>query len=153
MDISLGTPQGAPVSEGATLRGTVPTEMSLLLNQAIAVSENMNSSLTRFESLVSRIQSGDGTFAKLLSDAALYTNLDQATNNVSEFVGELNQGDGLLPQLLSKKEIAENVTQSTAWAAKWGQQTVQGEGTLGKLNTDPALFNRAERILESLETS
>lgn len=152
VDISLGTPQGTSVSEGATLTGTVPTEMSSLLNQAIAVSENMNSSLTRFESLVSRVQSGDGTLAKLLSDAALYTNLDQATNNVSEFVGELNEGDGLLPQLLSKQEIAENVTQSTAWAAKWGQQAVQGEGTLGKLNTDPALFNRAERILESLES-
>ena len=152
VDISLGTAQGAPVSEGATLRGTVPTEMSSLLNHAIAVSENMNSSLTRFESLVNRLQSGDGTFAKLLSDAALYANLDQATNNVSEFVGELNEGDGLLPQLLSKKEIAENVTQSTAWVAKWGEQTVQGEGTLGKLNTDPALFNRAERILESLES-
>ena len=152
VDISLGTPQGIPISEGATLNGTVPTEMSLLLNQAITVSENMNSSLTRFESLVSRLQSGNGTFAKLLSDAALYTNLDQATNSVSEFVGELNDGEGLLPQLLSKKEIAENVTQSTAWAAKWGKQTVQGEGTLGKLNADPALFNRAERILESLES-
>ena len=152
VDISLGTPQGVPVSEGATLKGTVPTEMSSLLNQAITVSENMNRSLARFESLVIRLQSGDGTFAKLLSDAALYTNLDQATNNVSEFIGELNEGDGLLPQLLSKKEIAENVTQSTAWAAKWGQQAVQGEGTLGKLNTDPALFNRAERILENLES-
>ena len=152
VDISLGTSQGAPVSEGATLKGTVPTEMSLLLNQAIVVSENMNSALTRFESLVNQLQSGDGTFAKLLSDAALYANLDQATNSVSELVGELNEGDGLLPQLLSRKEIAENVTQSTAWVAKWGQQTVQGEGTLGKLSTDPALFNRTERILVSLET-
>ncbi len=152
VDISLGTPHGSPVAQGATLRGTVPTEMSLLLNQAVVVSENMNSSLTRFESLVSRLQSGEGTFAKLLSDAALYASLDQATSSVSELVGELHEGDGLLPQLLSKEEIAENVTQSTAWVAKWGQQTVQGEGTLGKLNTDPSLFDRAERILASLES-
>ena len=151
VDISLGMPQGTPVSEGVTLRGTIPTEMSILLNQAVVVSENMNNSLTRFESLVNRLQSGDGTFARLLSDAALYANLDRATNGVSELVGELNEGNGLLPQLLSKREIAENVTQSTAWVAKWGQQAAQGEGTLGKLSTDPALFNRTERILESLE--
>lgn len=151
VEISLGTREGTPVTEGAVLAGVAPVEMPVVLNRAIAVSENLNSFLARFESLVDRLQSGGGTFAKLLIDPSLYTSLNQATTGVSDLVGELNEGRGLLPQLLSEEELAENVTQSTAWAAKWGQQAVQGEGTLGKLSTDPALFNRAERILKSLE--
>ncbi|MCZ6681198.1 MAG: MlaD family protein [Candidatus Poribacteria bacterium] len=151
VDISLGTSKGAPVAEGATLAGVAPVGLPIILNRAIAVSENLNSSLARFESLVDRIQSGDGTLAKLLTDPGLYTNLNHATGGISDVVGELKDGQGLLSQLLSEEELAENIAQSAAWAAKWGQQVTQGEGTLGKLSTDPALFDRAERILKSLD--
>jgi len=152
VEISLGTAKGVPVMEGTTLSGTVPVDMPIVLSQAIEVSKNMNSFLSRFESLLNRMQSGDGTFAKLLMEPSFYTTLNKATDSLSNLVGELKDGRGLLPQLLSEEQFAADMKQSAAWTAQWGKQLTQGKGTLGKLSTDPALFNRTERVLKNLET-
>ena len=152
VEISLGTAKGVAVMEGITLAGSVPVDMPIVLGRAIEVSKNMSSFLSRFESLLDRMQSGDGTFAKLLLEPSFYTTLNQATNGISDLVGELKDGRGLFPQLLSEEQFAEDVKQSAVWTAEWGQQLTQGKGTLGKLSTDPALFDRAERVLRNLET-
>lgn len=158
IEISLGTSAGTLVAAGDTLPSMPPMEATVVLNQIVAVSNSMNSFLNRFESLVSQLQIGDGTFAQLLKDGKIYQNLNQATQGVSHLMSNLNEGEGLLPQLLSDGELAENVTQSAASTAVWGKNVANGEGTLGKLSTDAALFNQAlafttkgDRVLENLE--
>ena len=159
IEISLGTSEGALVTDGDTLSSIAPMEAAVVLSQIMALSDSMNSFLNRFESLVNQLQVGDGTFARLLKDGKIYQNLNQATQGVSHLMSNLNEGHGLLPQLLSDGELAEHVTQSAASTAAWGKQVTGGEGTLGKLSTDAALYNQAlalatngDRVLENLET-
>ena len=159
IEISLGTLKGISVTSGVTLAGVAPIDiMPVALNQAIAVGERMNSFLTRFEHLIVQMESGNGTFAKLLGDAEFYTHLNRATEGASDLMGELNHGRGTIPQLLSEGQLAENIKQSAASTAVWSKQMAQGEGTLGKLSTDPELLNRMldlmtkwERVMTSLE--
>ena len=158
IEISLGTSESVPVADGGTLVGAMPKEASVVLDQVIALGNSTNSFLTKFERLVDRLQSGEGTFARLLADGEFYQNLNQATRGVSDLAANLNDGQGIATQLLSDEQLAENIAQSAASAALWGQQVTHGEGTLGKLSRDAALFNRAlalttkgERVLESLE--
>lgn len=147
IEVSLGTAKGSPITNGVTLAGIMPIEMPLVLNQAITVSESMNRFLNQFEGLADRLQSGEGTFSRLLRDAEFYENLNQTVHGTSQVVNTLNNGQGLIPQLLSEPQIAENVTKSTASLATVGQQMTQGEGTLGKLNTNPALFDQASDLM------
>lgn len=158
IEISLGTSEGALVSDGDTLSSIAPMEATVVLSQIMALSDNMNSFLNRFESLVNQLQVGNGTFAQLLKDGKIYQNMDQATQGVSNLMANLNEGNGLLPQLLSDGQLAEDVTQSAASTAAWGKQVANGAGTLGKLSTDAALFNQAltlaangDRALQNLE--
>jgi phospholipid/cholesterol/gamma-HCH transport system substrate-binding protein len=159
IEISLGTSEGALVADGDTLSSIAPMEATVVLNQIMALSNSMDSFLSRFESLVNQLQVGDGTFAQLLKDGKIYQSLNQATQGVSHLMSNLNAGQGILPQLLSDGQLAENITQSAASTAVWGKQVTNGEGTLGKLSTDAALFNQAltlatkgDRVLENLET-
>jgi len=84
------------------------------------------------------IRSGRGTVGKLLTDEALYNELQQFTRAARQVTEGLQQGKGTLGQLLNNPETAKQLQASVTNLAAITDKINKGEGSLGQLMNDPA---------------
>jgi phospholipid/cholesterol/gamma-HCH transport system substrate-binding protein len=56
-----------------------------------------------------RLNKGEGTAGKLVTDPALYNRLNSMAERLDKVVGELQQGQGTAGQLLHDRQLYENM--------------------------------------------
>jgi len=94
LEIYPGTPGSPLVRSGDVLIGKDPVPMEKL-------TDNLSKLTDSISGIVGRIEKGEGTIGKLLTDTSLYDNLE-------EFTTKLNKGEGTLGQLLTNDSIYKN---------------------------------------------
>ena len=57
---------------------------------------------------------GEGTAGKLMTDPALFNQLNAVTQSLNQLVTSLNSGDGTLGRLLKDKQLYENMNGAVA---------------------------------------
>jgi phospholipid/cholesterol/gamma-HCH transport system substrate-binding protein len=61
-----------------------------------------------------KINHGDGTVGKLMTDPALFNRLNSVTGRLDELVMKLSEGQGTAGQLLKDKQLYENMNKTVA---------------------------------------
>ena len=74
-----------------------------------AFSESLTAATTSIRQLTERINRGDGTVGKLMTDATLFNKLNAVTARLDDLVAKLNDGQGTAGQLLKDKRLYENM--------------------------------------------
>jgi phospholipid/cholesterol/gamma-HCH transport system substrate-binding protein len=157
VDITAGS--GKPIKEGDYIRLQSEEGLSALATNAKTTIEKLNS-------LLDKLNNGDGPAGRLISDKKMgedlqktVTNLRKSSDELTKVATELHNGKGLLPKLINDKSMADNTEQTIANLKKAAAETEtlmkqlnEGKGTLGKLNSDPALYNNLSKTLVSLDT-
>ena len=59
--------------------------------------------------LVDRLNRGEGTAGKLMTDPALFNNLNQVSSRFDALVAKLNEGEGTAGRLLKDQQLYENM--------------------------------------------
>ena len=67
--------------------------------------EDLNKTLVSMQSVLARIDNGEGTIGKLLKDASLYDNLDSASKELQLLLLDIKLHPARYRRILSKKEI------------------------------------------------
>jgi len=88
------------LTEGDVMTGETPVSVSQQM-------EKMNAFMEAAAKILQRIESGDGTLGKLLTDDTIY-------NDVEAIMSRLRNGDGTLGKLLVKEDIYDNVEEFTS---------------------------------------
>lgn len=112
---------------------------------------SLESASARIDRLAARVEKGEGTMGKLLSDDGrvdtIIENLEDASADVADFADSLNEGQGTLARLVHDDQFAEETLdgfrRSSTSIAAITSKINQGEGTLGKLVNDVALYDGA----------
>lgn len=105
---------------------------------------NVEAVAEKFNSVVSRIERGEGTVGKLLSsDETIYRDLKDTAASAKAISARLERGEGMLGKLLSSDDTLYNDLKDTAAAAKSiSTRLERGEGTVGKLlSSDEAVYD------------
>jgi phospholipid/cholesterol/gamma-HCH transport system substrate-binding protein len=157
VDITAGT--GKPVHEGDFIR--LETEEGLS-----ALASNAKTTITKLNSLLDKLNNGDGPAGRLISDKKMgddlektVVNLRKTTDDLTKVSADMSNGKGLLPKLIKDKSLADNTEQTIINLKKASAETEtlmkqinESKGTLGKLNSDPALYNNLTNTLRSLDS-
>jgi phospholipid/cholesterol/gamma-HCH transport system substrate-binding protein len=156
LDISRG--QGAEldwrsaVIEARVEAAAMETAGALLedLRQRIfPVLDDLQRGMRSFADAAGRLNSGEGTVGRLLTDDTLARQAEDATGRVNTILGTVNEATREVRVLTS----ALSGVQTTG--AGQGQGQARGRGQQGRNNTPdgslPALLRRADRTLASLE--
>ena len=61
------------------------------------------------QELTARLNRGEGTAGKLMTDDALFNRLNAVTSRFDELITRLNAGEGTAGQLLKDKQLYENM--------------------------------------------
>lgn len=157
----------------ATITGT-PEQPGVLDNLNAVLSENreaLSASMGNIRQITDKMNSGEGTLARLLNDREAYDSLiaavneiNQAAQNASTFTSEageivahIRSGEGTIGSLVYGEDLGQEIQAITANLRQMSERLVAGEGTLGRLLSDDSLYRdlqaviqRAERTLEGL---
>jgi len=188
ISISLGSPGSPALKDGDTVEGEVPPGLTDMIGEvknvaqsvqelAQSLNENQDRLLTNvngmiednratlqhtlenLDSITAKLDRGEGTFAKLLNDASLYTNASAVLADLQKVSDRLARGEGDLGRLVNSDgrlydDVRETVARLNTTVTNLEEISTQvrnGEGTLGRIVSDDSLYQDAQSAMRSLD--
>jgi phospholipid/cholesterol/gamma-HCH transport system substrate-binding protein len=139
-------PGGTPIKDwGYVKSGIAEGSIAQLTGQA-------SSGLKEAQLLVADLRKGRGTMGKLLTDEALYKDLDAFITSSERVAAAINNGHGTMGKLTNDPQLYNELNQSIANLNAITARVKNGEGSLGQLMNDPAFSKTLTQTTQNFET-
>ncbi len=115
---------------------------------------NLETTAQNLNTIIARVERGEGTVGKLLSDdETLYNNISDTVASAKNISSRLEKGEGTIGRLLSTNDtVYVDLQRTLANASKISESIANGEGTLGKLiSKDDAIYNDLKASIENIK--
>jgi phospholipid/cholesterol/gamma-HCH transport system substrate-binding protein len=99
--------------------------------------------------ILAKVNTGQGTLAKLLNDPSLYNHMNDTIANVDDVVSGVQRGEGSAGKLLKSDELYNKVDATLGDAHDVIAAVRQGQGTLGKLVYDPSMYDNTKKLMDN----
>ena len=151
-DITPGTPRHRVLRAGDTLYLTPAIDYEALIAQASgAVTEVVG--LTReLRKVTGSIAKGEGTMGQLVTNRALYDNLNSTLASTSSLMARLQNPRGTIGRLLDDPALYHSLNKAVASASEVLAQLNSGKGTAGKLLRDDSLYVHLVGVVASADS-
>ncbi len=125
----------------------------------------LTETISNLRDITTKINSGEGTFGKLVNDSKLHDDLlatvdeiKSAASDAKTFVADakditakIKSGEGTLGTLIYNDEAGNNIKLVAKNFREVSDKLNSGQGTLGKLISDDSLFNTAQGALKKFD--
>jgi phospholipid/cholesterol/gamma-HCH transport system substrate-binding protein len=152
VDISRGTEAGKVIEDGGMLQGSEEGDIRRIVEGANDVVANFQVLSEDFKKITERIDRGEGTLGKFLTDTAIYDNANKATQELNQLVRDARTGPGTMGRLLSDDALYKKFMAITDRADTLVAKIESGNGTFAKFVNDPSLYNRFDNLAAKFET-
>jgi phospholipid/cholesterol/gamma-HCH transport system substrate-binding protein len=132
---------------GGLVRGE-GTMGQLLSNRTLY--DELAGTLTRTNTLLTRLQQRDGTFGRLLDDPALYDRMVRLTGSLDTLTRTMTSSEGTLGKLMRDDTLYVRLTSIAASADSALRLMTQGQGFAARMLNDQALYDRLNKTLTDL---
>jgi phospholipid/cholesterol/gamma-HCH transport system substrate-binding protein len=112
--------------------------------------DELTTTLTRTNALISRLQNPNGTFGRLVEDPTLYHNFTRMIASVDSLVVQLNSPQGTAGKLLRDSTLYTQFVNVASGADSLMKHLNSGQGTAGKLLTDQQLYDQLNKAVTDL---
>ena len=179
VDITFGSPTAPPLQDGEEIRTAEVGELGNIVGQvneaageimrlARAFNENqdrvfgqlsqiltenregLEGTIGSLRTVAARLEKGEGTLGKLLTDDALFRDLKAAAGNIASLTTRIEKGEGALGKLMRDDGLYANLKNTAANLDRITTKVERGEGTVGKLVNDDSLYTELKKTLADL---
>lgn len=155
VDITPGSPQFEVVHNGSIIRTRPTFSLTKIMSEAQEAIEYTKIITRDFASIVSKVNSGQGTIGKLINDETLYRravsltgSADRSLNQVSTKMNDVTSNiTGLSGGVQS---LLVNVDSTVTGVRRIIKNIDQGKGTLGALLNDRSAYDGTKKAIEGL---
>ena len=140
------------VAAGGELKAKDTSEFEEVVASSYNLLQSMQGVLKRIDAIVSVVEQGKGSIGKLLTDEALYNNLNQTVAETRRITEAVNSGKGTIGRLMYDDAIFEETRVLIKRMNTITEYLEQGQGTAGKLLRDPALYEELRRTNTEVRT-
>jgi phospholipid/cholesterol/gamma-HCH transport system substrate-binding protein len=147
INITRGTDAGEPVADGGVVPFRETAEFSQLVGSSSDLLNNLNVLTARLNNVVEKIETGEGTIGRFITDDTLFRRLDATVGQAETLVADLNEGKGSLGRLLKSEEFYLKVDSTVDRLQNIAAKIESGDGTIARLINDPSLYNNAEQLM------
>ena len=113
--------------------------------------EPLAEAVNRLESIVTKIDEGEGTLGRLVNNPALYDEMTAMSTRLNQLLARLEAGEGTLGKLIDDPSLYDNLNHTMVNLADLSDQIKSGEGTLGKLLVDDRLYEETTQTVANLK--
>lgn len=121
------------------------SEMAEILNEN---RDNIRESIASLESLLEKIDNGDGLVAALFNDQAIRDDIASSFDGLSLSMERIVNAEGTLGALITDGELRDDVRSTIEGMRASIEQIQSGEGAVGALIYDPEMKNSLQRVFE-----
>lgn len=151
IELNSGSPEADPLKPGDIVKGTAQIEIKDIMERSAISIAKMTDFIIKLENLVVKIEKGEGTVAKFLTDPAIYDNLKVTTETLSTILDDIKNGQGTIKLLLEDPSLYNKLVAATTSLEELSRRFNESSGTMKKLMEDPSLYNRALAATSSFE--
>jgi len=108
----------------------------------------LRDSIATLKRIAEKIEKGEGTVGKLVSDRKLYDELTETVRTARTLLARIEKGEGALGSLLTDEKFFEDTKVAIASLRSVAEKIDKGEGTIGKLINDPSLYDEMKKIVQ-----
>lgn len=162
IELSTGSPKEEPIGRGEMIKGSVPVEISEVMEIAGVSIGKIGDVINRLDNLILKIDEGEGTLAKFLTDPSIYDNLNRSVKTLSLTLEEIKGSRGTLKMFVEDPSLYQRMVSAVSSIEEFAKKTNESvgeitrkvnesQGTLKKLVEDPSLYDKALATVSSIE--
>jgi phospholipid/cholesterol/gamma-HCH transport system substrate-binding protein len=146
VDISRGTEAGMVIEDGGTIQGSEEGDIRKIVQGTNDFIANLQVLSEDFKKIADRVDRGEGTLGKFLTDTAVYDNANAAARELKTLVADARTGPGTMGRLISDDELYNKLMQIGERVDLLVMKVESGSGSAGKFVNDPSLYNRFDDL-------
>ena len=136
-----------PMADGGVVQTMDAGDAKAVFREAERAASHASAVMGNLDTLLAKMNRGEGALGKLANDDALYVNLTKLTADLTVLTGDLQK---------NQVRVVESMERLSTSVSGLADQVQQNSGTLGKLINDPQLYDNLESTtahLDSIMTS
>src|SRR5215831_4751512 len=146
VDITRGTEAGTVIEDGGSIQGSEEGDVRRIVQGANDVVANFQVLSEDFKKITDRIERGEGTLGKFLTDTAIYDNANKATLELNTLVRDARTGPGTMGRLVSDDQLYRKIMEIGDRVDLLVMKIESGSGTIGKFVNDPTFYHRVDNL-------
>jgi phospholipid/cholesterol/gamma-HCH transport system substrate-binding protein len=151
VQISSGTPAGTIVPEDGTLQGEESGDIKKIITGTNDFIANLDVLSDKVVEMANRIDQGEGTLGKFLTDTSIYDNADLAVREANLLVRDARTGQGTVGRLITDPELYQSINDLVDRIDMVVAKVDEGQGTVGKFLNDPSVYNKSDELITKLQ--
>jgi phospholipid/cholesterol/gamma-HCH transport system substrate-binding protein len=140
---------GAPMQPNSTVPGAPAVAMTAMVERGTDLLVTLNTVSGELRGIVEQVKEGQGTVGKLITDPALYNNVNATVARLNSMVGSIQEGKGTAGKFITSDELYTKVNTTVDNVNDVIGAVKDQKGTAGKLIYDPAVYNSAKGFLDN----
>ncbi|MCL4476965.1 MAG: MlaD family protein [Nitrospirae bacterium] len=152
VELSAGTSEAGAIQRGDMITGAAQLELKDVMEVGTVSIQKMSDFIKKLDNLLTKIEKGEGTVTKFLTDPALYDNLRDATKSLSLTLKDIRDARGTVKLLVEDPSLYNNLLAASASFEELSRTMNNSSGTLKKLAEDPALYNKLVSATAAIDT-
>ncbi len=152
IEMTRGTDAGQPLADGGSLQGVETGDIRQIITSTNDFVANLEVLSEQFRRMAERVDRGEGTIGKFLSDTSIYDNANRATEEMTTLVRDARTGNGTIGRLMADDGLYQRINTTMDRVDNVIARVERGEGTIGKFVTDPSLYNRSDQLVARFQT-
>src|SRR5215467_1925359 len=122
------------------------SEAGTVIEDANDVVANFQVLSEDFKKITDRIERGEGTLGKFLTDTSIYDNANNAARELNTLVRDARTGPGTMGRLISDDELYRKVMQISDRVDTLVMKVESGNGAIAKFVNDPTFYHRVDNL-------
>ncbi|HWR59238.1 MAG TPA: MlaD family protein [Thermodesulfovibrionales bacterium] len=151
VEISGGSPDAGHAAKGDTIKGAAQIELKDVMEVGTMSIKQVSDFLKKLDTLVSKIEEGQGSIARFISDPALYNNLRDSAKTLSLTLKEMKEAQGSMKLFIEDPSLYNKLLTASSAVERFGNTLNEGSGSLKKIIDDPTLYNKMVAATSSIE--
>jgi phospholipid/cholesterol/gamma-HCH transport system substrate-binding protein len=147
VDVDCRAAKGGPLANGAELPTQDVPQLQDVVRASQGTLQNVDTLVKRLDSILTYVQSGQGSIGKIIYDPALFNRANDALTQIQNIVSQANSTNGSIGKLLNSDELYNKANLAVDNLNKAIDQINSGNGTIGKFIKDPALYDNANQTM------
>jgi phospholipid/cholesterol/gamma-HCH transport system substrate-binding protein len=149
VDMDCRSAKGGPLKNGAELPTRDTPQLQDVVRASQSTLENFDVLVKRLDSIVSFIQSGQGSIGKIIYDPELFDRANSAVTQLQQIMTQINSPRGTIGKLLNSDELYDKANATIDNVNKIIDEANSGQGTIGKFLKDPSLYDNANKMVSN----
>jgi len=151
VDITRGTEAGTIIPPGGEIQGAETGDIRKIVQGTNDFVANLQVLSDKFRDMAERVDKGEGTLGKFMTDTAIYDNANLTVKEAVALVRDARTGNGTVGRLISDDELYLKVSNTMDTMNTLLAKIENGQGTAGKFINDPSVYKRTDEVLARMQ--